>query len=149
MDIYKKNINTDEMILLYLYNFISEISICKKILNYKKNSEHDETMKYYIDRWENIAGEHCFMKDNHTDKFSFIHDETNYIINADMKMESFYMTGISYQIIELIHALIKMRYVISIDIFKYKDKLYGILSSKIMDYMKPKKRKYIYYSKPF
>ena len=124
------------MILLYLYNFISEISICKKILNYKKNSEHDETMKYYIDRWENIAGEHCFMKDN-------------YIIKKDMKMEFFYMTGISYQIIELIHALIKMRYVVSIDIFKYKDKLNGILSFKIMDYMKPKKRKYIYYSKPF
>ena len=35
------------------------------------------------------------------------------------------------------------------DIFLEKNKLYGILSSKIMDYMKPKKRKYIYYSKPF
>jgi len=143
MDIYHKPLKSDEYTLLYLKKFISEISLCKKIINIKKNSENREILNYHFDRWENIAGEHFNTKNNHYQKFSYILDSEKYIIKPDHRLKFFHMTGISYQVLELIYELIHIKNEKSWD-FKYMknedkdewlkedDKLYSILSKKIM-----------------
>lgn len=146
-DIYIIPYNSDNTILMYLLTFIPEISICKNILKYKKKLENNDTMKYYMDRWENIAGEHLFMHNNHNNKFSYIFDETNYVVKVDMLPHFYNLTGISYQVVELIHELIKLkneyrlhdiRYNSDsyITMLKHDDKLYSFLANKIMDAMK-------------
>ena len=67
--------NSDNTILMYLLTIIPEISICKKVLKHKKNLENIDIMEYYMERWENIAGEHYYMHDNHTNQFSYIYLE--------------------------------------------------------------------------
>jgi hypothetical protein len=143
MDIYHKPLNSNDYILLYLKQFINEISLCKKIINIKKISENKEILNYHFDRWENIAGEHFYTKNNHYNKFSYILDSEKYIIKPDHRLNFFYMTGISYQIIELIFELIHinneknwdfkfMRIEDKKDWLNHDDKLYSILSKKIM-----------------
>lgn len=151
--------NSDNTILMYLLTLIPEISICKNILKHKKNLENIDIMEYYMERWENIAGEHYYMHDNHTNQFSYILDETNYIVKVDMLPKFFDRTGISYQIVELIHELIKLkneyklhdiRYNSNsyITILKQDDKLYSLLAKKIMDAMKPPEIIQLFYTKP-
>lgn len=158
-DKYIMPYNSDNTILMYLYNFIPEISICKNILKYKKDLENIDTMKYHIERWENIAGEHHYMHDNHNNKFSYIFDETNYIVKVDMLPKFYNLTGISYQVIELIHELIKLkneyklhdvRYNSNsyITMLKQDDRLYSFLAKKIMDAMKHPEIIQLFYTKP-
>ena len=143
MDIYHKPLNSDEYILLYLKQFINEISLSKKIINIKKIYENKEILNYHKDRWENIAGEHFYNKNYHYDKFSYILDSKKYIIKPDHRLNFYHMTGISYQIIELIFELIHinnennwdfkyMRIEDKKDWLNHDDKLYSILSKKIM-----------------
>jgi hypothetical protein len=148
MDIYIKPLSSDETTLLYLKVFLNEVSICKHILYYKKSIEHEETIKYHTHRWVNIAGEHLYMKTNHTNNFSYIINDDIYNIKVDMQLKFFNLTGISYQIIDMLHQLILILNINDFDITNLKknwlkndDKLYSILSKKIMDKMKPKKRK--------
>ena len=143
MDIYHKPLSSNDYILLYLKKFIHEISICKKIIYIKNNNEKKEILNYYNDRWENIAGEHFFTRDNHYQKFSYILDQNKYIIKPDHRLNFFYKTGISYQVLELIYELIRinnektwdfnyMRIEDKKDWLNHDDKLYSILSKKIM-----------------
>ena len=104
--IYYKETSSDEYILLYLKLFINEISICKRILKIKNNLEKKDILKYHIDRWENIAGEHFYTKDTHHDKYSYIFDSETFVIKPDHRLNFYHMTGISYQIWELIYELI-------------------------------------------
>ena len=103
-------------------------------------------MDYYYDRWENIAGSHYRLHDTHDGKFSYIFNETQYIVKKDHKPTFYNLTGISYQIIELLHELIKLHRVDREDtqetfIWNYKywlerdDKLYSVLTNKIMRVM--------------
>ena len=151
--------NSDNTILMYLLTFIPEISICKNILKYKKYLENEDIMEYHMDRWENIAGEHYYMHDNHTNKFSYIFDETNYIVKVDMLPRFYNLTGISYQVVELIHELIKLKneyklYDIRynsdsyITMLKQDDRLYSLLAKKIMEAMKPPEIIQLFYTKP-
>lgn len=151
--------NSDNTILMYLLTIIPEISICKKVLKHKKNLENIDIMEYYMERWENIAGEHYYMHDNHTNQFSYIYSELNYIVKVDMLPYFFNRTGISYQIIELIHELIKLKNEYKLHDIRYNcnsyiamlksdDKLYSFLAKKIMDTMKPTKTIPIYFTKP-
>lgn len=151
--------NSDNTILMYLLTIIPEISICKKILKHKKILENNDIMEYYMERWENIAGEHYYMHDNHTNQYSYIYGELNYIVKVDMLPYFFNRTGISYQIVELIHDLIKLkneyrlhdiRYNSNsyITMLKQDDNLYSFLAKKIMDAMKPPKTIPIYFTKP-
>ena len=146
-DIYIKPYNSDNTILLYLLTFIPEISICKLILKHKKILENIDIMKYYMERWENIAGEHYYMHDNHTDKCSYIFDETNYVVKVDMLPYFYNNTGISYQVVKLIHELIILKndYTLHdirynsdtyITMLKHDDKLFSLLAKKIMEAMK-------------
>lgn len=161
-DIHDKYIipyNSDNTILMYLLTFIPEISICKNILKHKKKLENNDIMEYYMERWENIAGEHYYMHDNHINQFSYIFDETNYIVKADMLPRFYNNTGISYQVVELIHELIKLKNEYRLHDIRYNsdsyitmlkqdDRLYSFLAKKIMDAMKPPEIIQLFYTKP-
>lgn len=144
-DIYKKPLSSNEYILLFLKEKLyHNIYLCKIILNYKINIENKDTIKYYIERWENIAGEHYYIKNNHYEKFSYIFDSKKYIIKPDYRLQFYKMTGISYQVLELIYELIRIKNENSWDFeinnkdewVKHDDKLYSILANKIMSEMK-------------
>tara|TARA_Y100000817_G_scaffold143026_1_gene112106 strand:- start:32 stop:493 length:462 start_codon:yes stop_codon:yes gene_type:complete len=153
MDIYKRELSSNEIILLYLKEKLNHnIDVCKLILDMKLKTETKEINEYYIDRWENIAGSHYILHDTHYGKYSLIYDENNYIVKPDHKLNFYKLTGISYQIIELIHELIKIidgpigdvMQRSSVHSFiedykywlKYDDKLYSILAKKITEIMK-------------
>ena len=134
------SLKKDECIRLYLKVFIPIPEICNKIILLKNDSEKSEALNYHIDRWINIAGEFYYTKDNHTDKYSYIFDNRDYIIKVDHKLDFYQITGISYQIIELIHELIRINHENSWDFeindkkewLKYDDALFSNLANKIM-----------------
>jgi len=146
MDIYKRPLSPDETNLLYLKELINHnVDICKYILKIKKKLEKEEIMEWYIERWENIAGAHYILHDTHYDKFSIIHNNSEYIVKPDHRLIFYNRTGISYQIMELIHELIKLKNKDSIENtfikdykgwLHYDDNLYTILSKKITERMK-------------
>tara|TARA_B100001094_G_scaffold264073_1_gene265915 strand:- start:635 stop:1081 length:447 start_codon:yes stop_codon:yes gene_type:complete len=138
------SLKKDERIRLYLKVFIPISEICNKIIKIKNGSENKDTLKYHMDRWNAIAGEHYYTRDNHYGKFSYIHNGSNYIIKPDHRLYFYQMTGISYQVIELIYELIQIRNEKTWDFeidnkeewLKHDDKLYSELSKRIMNEMK-------------
>ena len=128
----------DERIRLYLKCFIPIPEICNKIIKIKNNKEFEEALEYHVDRWKTIAGEHYYTRDNHYDKFSYIHDGKNYIIKRDHRLDFYQMTGISYQVLELIYELIRILnekdfgMVDKKNWLKHDDLLYSELSRRIM-----------------
>ena len=134
------SLENDEKIRLYLKYLIPIPEICNKIIKLKNDSEKTEALNYHIDRWINIAGEFYYTRDNHTDKYSYIFDNSDYIIKVDHKLDFYQITGISYQIIELIHELIRINHENSWDFeindkkewLKYDDALFSNLANKIM-----------------
>tara|TARA_B100000683_G_C12467058_1_gene546404 strand:+ start:1370 stop:1849 length:480 start_codon:yes stop_codon:yes gene_type:complete len=98
--------SSDKQILIYLSLFISDIHICKDILSLKKKLEYNDTLNYHLDNYNKITKEFLFLINNQEDKFSFIHDDKNYVVKPDFKLDFFNYTGISYQTIHLIHNLI-------------------------------------------
>ena len=142
---YRPHLTADESILLCLKELVNHnIDVCKLIIKKKKEIESKETMDYYYDRWENIAGSHYRLHDTHDGKYSLIWDASNYSVKKDHNPIFYNLTGISYQIIELLHQLIKIHRVDSensrIEDYKYwltyNDKLYSFLADKIMIDMK-------------
>lgn len=135
------NLSSYQENLICLLRLIPINSICEKILYYKSAKENSETLDYYTERWENIAGEYFHLIDNHSGKFSIIHDSTNFIIKNDYRLNFYQRTGISYQIICLLHELIKIKNEILPDEgyqywLNYDDSLYSMLANKIMKRMK-------------
>ena len=139
-DTYRIPITNDESILLILKEVLHHnTDICKLIIHKKNSIEAKETMDYYYDRWENIAGSHYRLHDTHDGKYSLIWDDSNYKVKKDHNPIFYNLTGISYQIIELLHELIKINRVDSensrIEDYKYwltyNDKLFSFLADKI------------------
>jgi len=134
------SLNRDEYIRLYLKVFIPTPEICNKIIKMKNKSENEDTLKYHMDRFENIVGEYYYTRDTHTGKFSYVHDGLNYIVKKDHRRQFYNLTGISYQIVELIHELIRILHENSWDFeidekkdwLRYDDSLYSELSKRIM-----------------
>jgi hypothetical protein len=134
----------DEIIKLYLRVFLPINEICNKIIKIKNEEEKKETLEYHVKRWETIAGEHYLTRDNHYGKFSYVFDDTKYIIKTDHRLGFYQMTGISYQVIELIHELLRINHENSWDFeiddksdwLKHDDTLYSELSKRIMDEMR-------------
>jgi len=134
----------DEIIKLYLRVFLPINEICNKIIKIKNEEEKKETLEYHVKRWETIAGEHYLTRDNHYGKFSYVFDDTKYIIKTDHRLGFYQMTGISYQVIELIHELLRINHENSWDFeiddksdwLKHDDALYSELSKRIMDEMR-------------
>ena len=84
---------------------------------------------------------------------------SNYIVKVDMLPKFFDRTGISYQVVELIHELIKLKNEYKLHDIRYNsnsyitmlkqdDKLYSLLAKKIMDAMKPPEIIQLFYTKP-
>ena len=140
-DIYRPPVTNDESILLILKELVNHnVDVCKLIIQQKKSLEAKETMEYYYDRWENIAGPFYRLRDTDEDKYSLICDYTTFIVKKDHDPIFYNLTGISYQVIDLIHLLIKLHRVDSensrIEDYKYwlerDDKLYSVLTNKLM-----------------
>lgn len=133
----------DEIIKLYLRVFLPINEICNKIIKMKNEEEKRETLEYHVKRWETIAGEHYTTRENHYGKFSYVFDNTKYIIKTDHRLGFYQMTGISYQVVELIYELIKILNESSWDFeiddkddwLKQDDLLYSELSKRIMNRM--------------
>ena len=137
------SLNNDETINMILSRFIPIPEIRKDIMNKKKELESEETLEYYNEKWNNIVGYYFLTKDTNIWKFSQILDEKKYIIKPDHRLEFYERTGISYQIIELLHELILLKSDDSIiDNIDYEywldhdDILYGKMSKMIMIEMK-------------
>lgn len=139
--IYKKPLNQNQALLMILnkrlYNELSKYIIYLKI-KYEKN----DILEYYNQRWLKIAKEHYYLHQNHMGKFSYILDSKHFFVKKDFKLDYFKYTGISYQIIELIHQLIKLKndeYLTKDQDYKYwlnyDDKLYTLLATKITNEM--------------
>ena len=134
------SLKRDEYILLYLKVYIPIPELCNKIIKIKNEDEKRDSLKYHSDRWENIVGEYYYTRDNHTGKFSYIFDNINYVIKPDHRRQFYNLTGVSYQIVELIHELIRILHEDSWDFeidekkdwLRYDDSLYSELSQKIM-----------------
>jgi len=101
--------SSDKLILLYLSRFISDIHICKDILLLKHNLEYNDTLDYHLDNYNKISKEFIYLINNQDNNFSIIHNDKQYIVKPDFKLDFFNYTGISYQIICLIHELVKER----------------------------------------
>lgn len=98
--------SSDKQILIYLLRFISDIHICKDILSFKKKLELNDTLNYHLDNYNKITKEFMFLINNQEGKFSIIHDDKHFVVKPDFKLDFYNYTGISYQIVCLIHSLI-------------------------------------------
>ena len=140
-DTYRLPLTKDESILLILKELLHHnTDICKLIIHKKNIIEAKETMDYYYDRWENIAGSHYRLHDTHDGKFSYIFNDMEYIVKKDHNPVFYNLTGVSYQVVELIHQLIKLKndgLIENTFITDYKewierdDKLFSFLANKI------------------
>ena len=137
------SLTNDENINMILSRFIPIPEIRKDIINKKKELESEETLEYYNEIWKNIIGYYFVTRDTKVGKFSQILDGKKYIIKPDHRLEFFERTGLSYQIIELLHELILLKSDDSIiDNIDYEywldhdDILYGKMSKMIMIEMK-------------
>jgi hypothetical protein len=132
-------LSTNKRIIFLLSQLISETGICEKIVQIKEDEENKDALNYHYKRWINIAGSHYHLHDTHTDKFSIIFNEKDYIVKKDHKPIFYNLTGISYQVVELIHELIR---IYNKEWLQYDDMLYSKLANLIMDEYKNKVFKY-------
>ena len=123
-------LSKNKRIIFLLSQLINEPGICEKIVEIKDEEEKKDALKYHYERWENIAGSHYILHDTHVGKFSIIHDENNYIVKKDHKPIFYNITGVSYQVVELIHELIR---IYNKEWLQYDDILYSKLAKLIMD----------------
>lgn len=107
------SLNNKENINMILSRFIPIPEIRTKIIKLKDIGENEETLQYHIERWDNIVGSYYFAKDTRLNKFSYVVDagsiSEKFNIKRDHRLEFFNRTGISYQIIALLHELIRLR----------------------------------------
>jgi len=138
------SLTKDETIYLYLRSLLPIPELCNTIIRLKNNSEDKDTLDYHKGIYETIAGEHYYTRDNHFDKFSYVLDSEEYIVKPDHRLSFYHMTGISYQVLELLYELIKILNESSWDFeiddkedwLKHDDLLYSELSKRIMNNMK-------------
>ena len=123
--------------------FINEPSICKYIMNHKKQLEDIEIVEFHSKRWEDIAGSYFMLRDLYKDTFS--PSPHPYIVKPDHLFTFYNLTGISYQVVVFIHELIKLKNTDALEntfIVDYKewlnddDTLFSELSEQIMLQMK-------------
>ena len=137
----EESLSNDEEIKMILKRKIHVPEIVNKIIQIKNEKIKEETFEYYNQRWNYIARLHYKIKDGHQGKFSFIFNSEEYIVKVDHNLKFYELTGISYQVIDLIHDLIHVYSTgnglnIKCNDFKEDNYIYGILSEKIMDKIK-------------
>lgn len=143
---YIKNLSQNQNLLMIFNRIFTIKEISLKIIYIKSQLEKRDIYNYYNERYNTIAKEYYYLFKNHMGKFSFIIDSKDYIVKRDFKLDFYNYTGISYQVICLLHELIKLKndkYITKecgnegYDYWlNYDDKLYSLLSDKIMNKMK-------------
>ena len=119
-------LTTEQTNFLLLSQKINEPALCKYILFLKDKSERNETLNYHIDRWFKIPCIHFeIQKNNKVGKHSYIIDGQNYVICKDYNSDFYNETGISYQVVELLHEIIN-------EPNKEDDIMYAELAKRIM-----------------
>ena len=133
--LYKKK--KIEKILTNYYNNYDVAKMIIKRLEVIDEIEKKETLEYYMDRWNNIAGSFFEVKNSNYNKFSHVFSTSigrEYHIKKDHIMTFFNITGISYQVVDIIHELITRSH--DLEWLEHDDKLYNELLIKLMKMMK-------------
>lgn len=117
---------------LYLLKFIHVPEICRYIISIKDKEEYTDTLNYHIKQYNKSGFLYNSIRNIPGKRTSYILDGNKYIIHIDHCLNFYLSTKISYQIIDIIHRLIKEP---SIDVRNYDDKLYKKLCQKIKQRM--------------
>ena len=124
--------------------FINESSICKIIMNHKKQLEDTEIVEFHSKRLKDISGSHFMLRDSYEGNLSAAQILAD-IVKPDHLFTFYNLTGISYQVVDFIHELIKLKNTDALEntfIVDYKewlhddDTLFSTLSKQIMLQMK-------------
>ena len=127
-----------------LRTFINEPSICKNIMNHKKQLEDTEIVEFHSKRLKDISGSHFMLRDSYEGNLSAAQILAD-LVKPDHLFTFYNLTGISYQVVDFIHELIKLKNTDALEntfIVDYKewleedDTLFSNLSKQIMLQMK-------------
>jgi len=109
-----KNSRKDIEIYLLLSTKINEPNIINKIINDSKKKEDKETLEWYHERWETIAGSYFKCTDRTRSPFtdskniySYVLDGEKHIYEKDRILDFYKETGVSFQIRALLLDVIK------------------------------------------
>ena len=126
--------------------FINEPSICKNIMDHKKQLEATEIVEFHSKRLKDISGSHFMLRNSYEGKLATIDLQFVPVVVKPDHLFTFYnLTGISYQVVDFIHELIKLKNPDALEntfIVDYKewlhddDTLFAKLSKKLMLRMK-------------
>ena len=124
--------------------FINESSICKNIMNHKKQLEDTEILEFHYKRWKDISSSYFMLRNSCEFRIAEAQRLAD-IVKPDHLFTFYNLTGISYQVVDFIHELIKLKNTDALEntfIVDYKewleddDKLFSKLSNQIMLQMK-------------
>ena len=124
--------------------FINEPSICKNIMIHKKQLEDTEILEFHSKRLKDISGSHFMLRNSCEFRIAEAQRLAD-IVKPDHLFTFYNLTGISYQVVDFIHELIKLKNTDALEntfIVDYKkwldddDTLFANLSKQIMLQMK-------------
>ena len=78
-------------------------------MNHKKQLEDTEILKFHSKRWEDIAGSHFMLRDSYEFRIAEAQRLAD-IVKPDHLFTFYNLTGISYQVVDFIHELIKLKF---------------------------------------
>ena len=123
----------DQKICLFLIQILPVPDLCRLIIDYKNYLETQDNYIYHISLWENISSRFFISCETKFPTYSYILNGEYYIANKDRNLEYYNYTQISYQVRNMILQLIKAP---GKEWRQSDDKMYGILSKKIMEKIK-------------
>ena len=142
-------------ICLLLKTKILEPSLVLNIVKIMKITEEKEILDYHTERWETISGKYFKSMENSPftnaeNNYSYVLNGEHYIYEKDRTLDYYKETGISFQSRRLLLDTLKneaLEWSDGPDVVdnlnkeseewrKYNDKIYGILSLKIMKCMR-------------
>ena len=88
--------------------FINEPSICKYIMNHKKQLEDTEIVEFHSKRLKDISSSYFMLRDSYEGNLSAAQRLAD-IVKPDHLFTFYNLTGISYQVVDFIHELIKLK----------------------------------------
>ena len=133
-----------EQIYGILRIFINEPSICKYIMDQKKQLEDTEILEFHSKRWKDISSSYFMLRDSYEFRIAEAQRLAD-IVKPDHIFTFYNLTGISHQVVDFIHDLIKLKNPDALEntfIVDYKkwldddDTLFANLSKQIMLQMK-------------
>lgn len=113
-------------------------------MNHKKQLEDTEILEFHYKRWKEISSSYFILRDSYEFRIAEA-QRLGDIVKPDNLLTFYNLTGISYQVVDFIHELIKLKNPDALEntfIIDYKewleddDKLFSTLSKQIMLQMK-------------